>query len=401
MTQTPQSLLDAARARALAPDFTRTFDDPVEGEGPLSGLNVAVKDLFDVRGQVTRAGSLVRKDASPAIKDAVAVARLRGAGAGLVGHANMTEFAYSGLGLNPHYGTPLTPLKEGCIAGGSTSGGASAVARGVADIALGTDTGGSARIPAAFCGLFGFKATAQTISREGAVPLSHSLDSVGVLTRDVGLLRPVLNVLRDRPLPASSAPRAVIVPENFGMDGLDAEVIDAFEAALEVLRASGVSVRRQTLDFFEDYRALPVWQFSAVESRAHHGAYFDQTRAELDPRVASRMARADGVTGIEFARTIAAREALIARADRLFGDTPVALPSMAIMPPKLDDLNDDATYDRINLLALRNTSLANVIDGCSVSIPITDHPGTGLMLTAPTGRDAMLIAMAETLQGAL
>ncbi|MFG6562236.1 amidase family protein [Sulfitobacter sp. 1A15299] len=401
MTQTPQSLLDAARARATSPDFTRTFDDPVEGEGPLSGLNVAVKDLFDVRGQVTRAGSLVRQDAPPAAEDAAAVARLRRAGAGLIGHANMTEFAYSGLGLNPHYGTPLTPLREGCIAGGSTSGGASAVARGVADIALGTDTGGSARIPAAFCGLFGFKATAQTISRKGAIPLSHSLDSVGVLTREVGLLRPVLNVLRDQPLAASSAPRAVIVPENFGMDELDAEVAEAFEAALEALRASGVGIRRQTLEFFEDYRALPVWQFSAVESRAHHGAHFDKTRADLDPRVASRMTRADGVTGIEFARTIAAREALVARAACLFGDMPVALPSVAIMPPKLNDLNNDATYDRINLLALRNTSLANVINGCSFSMPINGHPGAGLMLTAPAGRDAMLLAMAEELQSEL
>ena len=124
MTQTPQSLLDAARVRATSPDFTRTFDDPVEGEGPLSGLNVAVKDLFDVRGQVTRAGSLVRKDAAPAITDAVTVARLRGAGAGLVGHANMTEFAYSGLGLNPHYGTPENPLAPGRIPGGSSSGAA-------------------------------------------------------------------------------------------------------------------------------------------------------------------------------------------------------------------------------------------------------------------------------------
>ncbi len=157
MTHISQSLLDAARTRAAAPDFTRTFDDPVEGEGPLSGLNVAVKDLFDVRGQVAHAGSLVRKGIAPAAKDAVAVSRLRNAGAGLIGHANMTEFAYSGLGLNPHYGTPLTPLREGCIAGGSTSGGASAVARGMADIALGTDTGGSRTyFGPLFCGLFGF-----------------------------------------------------------------------------------------------------------------------------------------------------------------------------------------------------------------------------------------------------
>lgn len=399
MTNTPQSLLDAARARAAAPDFTCTFDDPVEGEGPLSGLNVAVKALFDVRGYTTHAGSLVLKETSPAAKDSTAVSRLRAAGAGLIGHANMTEFAYSGLGLNPHYGTPLTPLRDGCIAGGSTSGGASAVARGVADIALGTDTGGSARIPAAFCGLFGFKPTAQTIPRKGAVALSHSLDSVGVLTREIGLLRPTLNVLRDRPLSPSPVPRSVIVPENFGMDDLDPEVAEAFEAALSALAASGITIRRQTLDIFDDYRALPVWQFSAVESRAHHGAHFDRARDNLDPRVASRMTRADGVTGVDFARTLAARETLIMQSGRLFGEIPVALPSVAIMPPKLDDLREDADYDRINLLALRNTSFANVINGCSISLPITGHPGAGLMLTAPAGRDAMLLSMAETLHG--
>lgn len=401
MENTPQSRLEAARTRATTPDFTCTFNDPVNTTGPLSGLNVAVKDLFNVRGYITRAGSVVRNDMPPATEDAKVVARLRNAGAGLIGHANMTEFAYSGLGLNPHFGTPLTPLREGCIAGGSTSGGASAVARGVADIALGTDTGGSARIPAAFCGLFGFKPSAQTIPREGAIALSHSLDSVGILTREAGLLRPVLNVLRDKPALETALPRAVIVPENFGMDELDAEVSDAFEAALSNLSTVGVSVRRLNLDIFDRYRAMPVWQFSAVESRAHHGTYFDNAYNDLDPRVASRMARADGISGIEYARTLAAREALIAESVQLFSDIPLVMPTVAIMPPRLEDIQDDATYDRINLLALRNTSFANLIDGCSVSLPISSHPGSGLMITAATGRDAMLVTMAEVLQGTL
>ncbi|AKO96343.1 Asp-tRNAAsn/Glu-tRNAGln amidotransferase A subunit [Marinovum algicola DG 898] len=401
MTDTPQTRLDAARARAKAPDFTRVFADPVSGDGPLSGLSVAVKDLFDVKGQVTPAGTRVRAEDAPATEDATAVARLRAAGAGLIGHANMTELAYSGLGLNPHYGTPLTPLRDGCIAGGSTSGGASAVARGLADIALGTDTGGSARIPAAFCGLYGVKPTASSISRAGAVPLSHSLDSVGVMTRDIGLLRPVLNVLRDTPLPAAPMPRAVVVPQNFGLDDVEPEVMAAFETGLTALAAAGVAVRRLSLDIFEHYRALPVWQFSAVESRAHHGAHYDSARDRLDPRVASRMARADGVSAIDFARTLAARDALIAEAERLFSDTPVVLPTVALLPPRLAALEDDATYDRTNLLALRNTSFGNLIDGCSVSLPLTDTPGAGLMLTAARGRDAALLTLAETLAGRL
>ena len=401
MENTPQSLLETARAHATAPDFTCTFNDKVNGTGPLSGLNVAVKDLFDVRGYVTRAGSVVRKDTAPAMQDATAVERLRQSGAGLIGHANMTEFAYSGLGLNPHYGTPLTPLRAGCIAGGSTSGGASAVARGVADVALGTDTGGSARIPAAFCGLYGFKPTAQTIPRDGAVALSHSLDSVGIMSREASLLRPVLNTLRDTPLTDAAMPSAVIVPENFGLDDLDAEVADAFETALAKLGAAGISVRRLSLDIFEQYRAIPVWQFSAVESRAHHGAYFDQAHGDLDPRVASRMARADGLSAIDFSRTLAAREALTVDAARIFADTPLVLPTVAIMPPKLDDLHDDATYDRINLMALRNTSFGNLIDGCSVSLPISSHPGAGMMITASAGQDSKLLKMTEALQGRL
>lgn len=401
MTKTPQSLLDAARANAKAPDFTAIFQDPITDHGTLSGLNVAVKDLFDVRGHITHAGSRVRKDTQPATQDAKAVARLRAAGAGLIGHANMTEFAYSGLGLNPHYGTPLTPVRTGCIAGGSTSGGASAVARGVADIALGTDTGGSARIPAAFCGLVGFKPTASTISQAGVIALSHSLDSVGVLTRDAGLLRPVLNVLREAPLPAAPLPHSIIVPENFGMDTLDPEIADAFETALAALQSTGISIRRLSLDIFDRYRALPVWQFSAVESRAHHGTYFNTQRDALDPRVAARMARADDLSAIDYAATLAARDLLIAEAKALFASTPLVMPTVAILPPNLKDLHDDADFDRINLLALRNTSFGNVIDGCSVSLPITTHPGAGLMFTASRHQDGSLVAMAEALQRVL
>lgn len=394
--------LAAARAKATTPDFIQVFDDPITVEGPLSGLTVAVKDLFDVRGYATGAGTAPDPARPVAQDDAVAVARLRAAGAGLIGHANMTEYAYSGLGLNPHHGTPMTPLIKGAIAGGSTSGGASAVARGVADIALGTDTGGSARIPAAFCGIYGFKPTANTISRDGAVPLSHSLDSVGVMTSDPTLLRPVLNVLRDQPLTAASnIPGSVIVPRNFGLDDVDPQITDAFETALEVLEEGGITIRRLSMQFFETYRALPVWQFSAVESRCHHGEAYAKHRDRLDPRVASRMARAEETDAPGYARALLARQSLADQAARIFADAPIVLPTVAILPPQLADLDDDATYDRTNLLALRNTSLGNVIDGCSVSLPLSDLPGAGLMLTAPRGHDATILGMAEVLASEL
>ncbi|MER5173422.1 amidase family protein [Thioclava kandeliae] len=395
MTTDPLSL---ARSRAKAPDFTQVFTGPVPGpsDGPLNGLTVAVKDLFDVTGYQTRAGSKARANRPVAEKDATVIARLREAGAGLIGHTNMTEFAYSGLGQNPHYGTPLTPLIEGAIAGGSTSGGASSVARGVADIALGTDTGGSLRIPAAFCGLIGFKPTASDVPREGVVALSHTLDSVGVMARDALTVQAAMEVLRDAPYEETELPQELILPRSFGRDGLHPEVAQAFDAALETLKDAGYRIIETDLPYFTLYQELAVWQFSAVESRVHHKADYDDRQDQIDSRVTTRMARADTASAPDYARTLLLREAIARDAKRELLGRAIVLPTAPILPPQLSALEEDESFNRLNLLALRNTTMANVIDGCSISLPLPT-PGTGLMLIAATHEDAKLIHAAHEL----
>ncbi|WP_406736964.1 amidase family protein [Thioclava sp. GXIMD4215] len=395
MTSDPLTL---ARARAKAPDFTQVFTGPVPGpsDGPLDGLTVAVKDLFDVQGYQTRAGSKARDTRPLAAKDALAVARMRAAGAGLVGHTNMTEFAYSGLGQNPHYGTPLTPLIAGAIAGGSTSGGASAVARGVADIALGTDTGGSLRIPAAFCGIIGFKPTADDVPRDGAVALSHTLDSVGVMARDALTLHAAMEVLRDAPYDEAELPQELILPRSFGRDALDPQVAEAFEDAREVLTEAGYRIIEMDLPFLDLYRQLEIWHFSAVESRLHHASEYAEHHDRIDSRVTKRMARADEVTAPDYARSLLLRETIARSAKRELLGRAIVLPTTPILPPQLSALEDEEAFNRLNQLALHNTSLANVIDGCAISLPLP-HAGVGLMLVAARHEDAKLIHAAHKL----
>nr|WP_067293314.1 amidase family protein [Marinobacterium profundum] len=377
-------------------NFTQIFAPADMPKGPLSGLRLGIKDLFDVAGYVTKAGSRARANLPAAAQDADAVARLRAAGGLLVGHNNMTEFAYSGLGLNPHFGTPLSPIVAGAIAGGSTAGGAAALASAQIDIALGTDTGGSLRIPAAFCGVVGMKPTAATISSRGAVALSHTLDCVGPMARDVATVRKAYEVLAIDTAQNLAPLRHLIVPENFGMNDLDDAVAAAFEASVLKLKALGFTIERRKLAFLENYKKLPVWHFSAVESRVHHAAQYEQMPELIDARVKARMDRADEVSAVAYAQTLALRKVIVAEARAELGDQGILLPTVAILPPQLGVFDDPAEFDRLNLLALRNTTLANVMDGCSLSLPIKTTAGSGLMLTAPAYRDqALLDAAAE------
>lgn len=378
--------------------FTRRFPPRAGGTGPLAGLRVSIKELFDVEGHPTHAGTNGLRPAI-ATKDAEAVARLRAAGAELVGHTSMTELAYSGLGLNPHSGTPDNPLRPGSIPGGSTSGGAVSVARGFADAALGTDTGGSLRIPAAFCGLVGFKPTASSVPRGGAVPLSRSLDSIGPMAADVETCARVWRVLAAR-VDASAEPvgqTPLLVPTNFGRTETAPSIEAAFEAALGALRGAGFPTERRTLPSLDAYGRHPVWHYAAVESLAAHPELWER-RDRLDPRVASRMARGETVRAVDYARTLIEREALVAAFRDELNGAILVLPTVAIEPPRFSDLEEDAEYDRLNLLCLRNTTLANVLDGCSISLPIGRDAPHGLMLTAPGGADDKLLALAARLE---
>lgn len=392
-----QEILDA-KGRNV---FTELFDYVAPQEGPLNGAIISIKDLFQVEGYKTQAGS-VFINKQPALQDAAAVALLRKAGASFLGHTNMTELAYSGLGLNPHYGTPDNPINPGRITGGSTSGGAASVALGAADAALGTDTGGSLRIPAAFCGLTGFKPSQQTVSREGSLPLSDALDSVGPIAKTVEECERLWHILSGASGTKNGADLSqltFVVPSNFGMNDLDVLVEQGFNEKLACLEAAGIVVERRFIAALESYKTLPVWQFSAFECQAFYSKAYDLATANIDPRVASRIVRANTIKSEVFQQTQAARHAFIQQMAEDETNTVFLLPTVAVVAPKLSDLEQDSEYDRLNVLCLRNTSLANVLNGCSLSLPFCfQQEPMGLMLTAGNGMDQGLLDLAKQWQ---
>ncbi|MBI3710088.1 MAG: amidase [Proteobacteria bacterium] len=379
---------------------------------PLAGLPLSIKDLCDVAGETTLAGSVVLKGHPPAARDAVAVARLRAAGAVIVGKTNMTEFAYSGLGLNPHYGTPLNPYdrKTGRIPGGSSSGAAVAAADGMAVASLGTDTGGSVRIPAALCGIAGFKPTARRVSVEGILPLSFSLDSVGPLALSVGCCAVVDAVMASEPPmvpePLPLAGLRFVVPQRYVLDDMDAHVARSFDAALKRLSAAGARLVEQP---FAELEELPGIYAKggpgAAEAYHWHRELLAKGRDRYDRRVAPRILRGAEMTAADYLDVLGARKDLIARVDRLTAPfDAVVMPTVPIVAPALAPLvADDAAYADANKLILRNTTVGNFLDRCALTIPCHE-PGTGpvgFSLMAEHGADRRLLAMGLAVEAAL
>lgn len=396
----------ASNDPALTSVFTQTFFKEAgrqierldeHASSPLCGALVSVKDLFDVDGFVTRAGTTFMAQDTPAKSDAPPIKQLRDAGGILVGHTNMTELAYSGLGLNPHYGTPDNALRSGCIPGGSTAGGAVSVARGAADIAVGTDTGGSLRIPAAFNGIVGFKPTQSTVSRKGCKALSQSLDSVGPMARSVAACALSYSIMSDAGQTASSTLEPdFVIPTNYGMDDLAPEVATAFEDAVSRLSKAGHKITRGPVETLEALKSLAIWQFASIESRAEYDEAFRARHDDIDPRISSRMARADEASAVSYRKTLNLRQDLIEQYLSEMGGKILLMPTVPILPPSVASLADDAEYGRVNLQVLRNPSIANVMDCCSISLPFTESGHTiGVMLTATAGHDRSLLDLAE------
>ncbi|MBB3016855.1 amidase [Cupriavidus alkaliphilus] len=376
---------------------------------PLAGLPVSVKDLYDVAGEVTRAASLVRADAAPAAADAPVVARLRAAGAALVGRTNMTEFAFSGVGINPHYGTPVNPAGSSGparIPGGSSSGAAVSVALGLAVAALGSDTGGSIRIPAALCGITGFKPTARRVPLAGAFPLSYTLDTACAMARTVGDCIAVDSVIADSAvLPRVTDPAAtrLAIPRQLLLDDLDPVVARAFDRALGRLSAAGVRLEHVDLPELGELAALNAQGgFSAAEAYAIHRHLLAARRDRYDARVASRIDRGAGVSAADYIDLGRARLDWIARMEaRLAGFDAVVCPTVPMVAPEIGPLRtDDAHFFRVNALLLRNTSAFNFFDGCSLSMPChaPDELPVGLMLSHGPMRDAALLGTALALE---
>ncbi len=373
-----------------------------------------MKDLFDVAGFPTTAGSSSLHDAAPAERDCPAVARLRAAGAALVGHTNLTEFAFSGVGINPHHGTPANPATaaldtEPRIPGGSTSGGAVSVATGAAWAALGSDTGGSIRIPAALQGLVGFKCTARLVPTEGAIPLSTTLDTACAITRSVRDAVLLHEVLAARPVGIDRRPLSqwrLALPRSVMLEALAPEVATAFEQALSTLRRAGARIDEIELPSLADTAALVRGGgLSAAESWAWHRHRLAERESAYDPRVALRIRRGEAISGADYIDLVGERRRWIARTEAaLVGIDALLSPTVPIVAPRLQPLVDsDDAFFAANAMLLRNPSLINLLDGCALSLPCHregDWP-VGLMVWGPALADDRVLAVSLAIEQAL
>jgi aspartyl-tRNA(Asn)/glutamyl-tRNA(Gln) amidotransferase subunit A len=399
---------EAAIEAAEAMDRLRAVN---AAPSPYAGIPVSIKDLFDIKGQVTRAGSRALEDSPPAEADATVVARLRRAGFIVIGRTNMTEFAYSGIGINPHYGTPKSVWQRhvGHVPGGSSSGAAVSIADGMAYGALGTDTGGSCRIPAAYNGIVGFKPTQRRVPLDGGVPLSFTLDSFGPLARTVDCCAVLDAVLADEPVrPVQPRPikgMRLAMPTTVVLDELGDEVARTFERALEVLSRQGALIERIPVPEFLDVGVMNAkGGFAASESYAWHRYLLTSKGDVYDPRVSSRILRGESLSAADYIDLLDARRSLIERATlRLAPYDALVMPTTAITPPRIADLADDKAFTKANVLSLRNCTLINMIDGCAISLPAhrEGEAPVGLMLAATGGSDRRIFELAAGMEGVI
>lgn len=406
----------AARARAEAAAARKRLRDG-RSRGVLEGIPVAWKDLFDIEGLPTTAGSRVLQASAPATRDAAVVRALAEAGMVNIGRVNMSEFAFSGLGINPHYGTPRNPASpagQHRIPGGSSSGSGVAVAAGLVPVSIGTDTGGSVRIPAAFNGVVGYKATRGRYAMDGVFPLAKSLDSLGPLCRTVQDAVWIDAAMRGLPA-ADVLPRfdpadlSFVIPETVVFDGAEPAVVSVFEAAVERLARAGARIRRAAFPEFSAIFDLMAKHGALVTAEAfvlHRARITGPEAAEMDPRVVKRTLLGEKITLADYVETLDARERLTAAFEARLGPAELVLsPTLPHVAPALQPLVDDEDlFFQTNGKTLRNTLIGNFLDWCGVSLPCgADAEGlpVGLLVSAPKGNDDRLLAMAAAVEGLL
>jgi aspartyl-tRNA(Asn)/glutamyl-tRNA(Gln) amidotransferase subunit A len=399
---------DAALEAADAMDRLRKAN---AAPSRFAGIPASIKDLFDIKGQVTRAGSRALEDSPPAEADAPVVARLRAAGFVVIGRTNMTEFAYSGIGINPHYGTPKSVWQRnvGHVPGGSSSGAAVSIADSMAYGALGTDTGGSCRIPAAYNGIVGYKPTQRRVPLDGGVPLSSSLDSFGPLANSVACCAALDAVLAGQSFtPIQSRPikgMRLAVPTTMALDELDDAVAKTFDRALQTLSKAGALIEHIEVPEFLDVGMMNAkGGFAAAESFAWHRYLITSKGNVYDPRVYVRIMRGEAITAADYIDLLNARRSLIARiATRLAPYDALVMPTTANTPPRIADLADDKAFATANLRSLRNCTLINMIDGCSISLPAhrQGEVPVGFMLASTGGSDRRIFELAAAMEGVI
>ncbi len=393
-----KTMFNEARASVLAPQWSAS---------DLRGLAVSVKDLFDIAGQTTAAGSKVLQGAPPALADCPAVARLKAAGGIVLGRTNMSEFAYSGVGVNPHFGTPSNAHSPDTprIPGGSSSGAAVSVATGAAHIGLGSDTGGSIRIPAALNGIVGFKGTARLVSTDGALPLSSTLDTVCAVTRNVQDAMLAHEILSGGRVTRSHAPMSnyrMAIVRPLMQDDMDATVAVAWQRTLSLLRTGGAEIVEINLPELAELPGLnDAGGFSGAESYAWHDTLLQKHSESYDPRVLARIMRGSAFSARQYFALVSARRDWIARMNQAInGFDAVLSPTVPIVAAPIASVAPgaarDETFFKVNGLLLRNTSVVNLLDGCAISIPCQtpDELPVGLMVWASALRDDTVLNIA-------
>lgn len=399
---------EAARATADAADTRRRAGVTL---GPLDRAIVSIKDLFDVAGEPTTAGSLLLSTAPPALRDAAVVRRLRQAGAVIFGKTNMTEFAFTAIGVNPHYGTPGNATDASRIAGGSSSGAGVSVAEGTSEISIGSDTGGSVRIPAALNGVVGFKPTARRVPPDGAFSLSDTLDSIGPLARTVAECAAADAAMAGEefaalvPLPLAGL--RIGVPRGVLFEDTEEEVSAAFDRCARTLELAGARLADLSIDdLLADLRAVTRRaSIAAMEGAEVHADWLATgATTPVDPRVSEPLSRAAAVPATVYIRAIRRRTALVAAMDeRLASLDVLALPTTPLTAPTIVSMtSDEALCERTEGLLLRNTQVANQFDLCAISLPmpVMTLPA-GLMLVARHGDDRRLLRIAAEVEALL
>jgi aspartyl-tRNA(Asn)/glutamyl-tRNA(Gln) amidotransferase subunit A len=428
---TSRELVEEAFARIVDPAgeggraFVKLYADSARSEAefidrqrkggvrrsPVDGLPISVKDLFDVAGDVTRAGSKIMEKNPPAMADAPAVARLRAAGAILIGRSNMVEFAFGGVGLNPHFGTPKNPYDRatGRVPGGSTSGGAVAQADGMCVMALGSDTRGSIRQPAALCGVTGFKPTTRRVPREGAFPLSTTLDSIGPLANSVACCAVYDAILAgEKPDPLLELPLKglrLMLPRSSALDDLDAHVTRTFVSTLSRLGKAGAVLTEVKVPVFD--RQAEYFKnggFAGAEAYHIHKPNLGRA-AEYDPRVAKRVMMGWEMSAEDYLTLIELRAAFIREVEALAAPyDAIIMPTTPCVAPTIAETQaSDEDYFRWNARIMRNTGLINFLDGCAATLPChaKGTPPVGLMVCGTAMTDRRTLAVAAAVEQAL
>ena len=391
-TDTARAAADAADARARAGLSL----------GQLDGIVVSIKDLFDVAGEPTRAGSKVLADAPAASNDAPVVRRLRAAGSVIIAKTNMTEFAFSIFGANPHYGTPGNPADRTRVPGGSSGGGAVAVADGMCEVAIGSDTGGSTRAPAAFCGIVGFKPSKWRIPTDGAFPLSYTLDSIGPMARKVSDCAAADAVMAGEQFqPIEPAPLAGLrlgIPQGLLLGNLDEIVAARFSAATAVLRKSDARLTDEPFGLLDEMvTANRRGTIAPTEGYAIHRELLEKRGQDYDPVVRARFEEARNVSAADYIALMRERARLIRAMDtRLEDIDAIVLPTVKILPPKISEVMTVEGFLAKNALVGPNTNWVNFFDLCAISLPLPREGGlpVGLMLVARNGHDHRLFRIA-------